>query len=91
MDFEWDDKKAKSNLQKHGVTFEEAMTCFYDPHQIAFYDPEHSEHENREILIGHSSNGRLLVVVYVIRDQNIRIISTRAATKLEAKDYEKRI
>lgn len=91
MNFEWDDKKAKSNLQKHGVAFDEAITCFYDPHQIAFYDPDHSEHESREILIGHSSHGRLLVVVHVIRNENIRIISTRVATKSETKEYEKRI
>lgn len=62
MQFEWDDDKAQVNLAKHGVAFEEALTCFYDPEQVAFYDPDHSEDEDRELPIGHSSRGRLLVV-----------------------------
>jgi len=61
MHFEWDELKAERNKRKHGVTFVEAMDCFYDPHQIAFYDPDHSEDEDREILIAHSREGRLLV------------------------------
>lgn len=91
MEFEWNDLKAKMNVQKHGVSFEEAITCFYDPRQVAFYDPDHSDNEDREILIGHSNQGRLLLVVYTIRDETIRIISARQATKRECDDYEKRI
>lgn len=53
MQFEWGDDKAEANLGKHGVSFEEALTCFYDPEQVALYDPQHSEDEDREMLIGH--------------------------------------
>jgi uncharacterized DUF497 family protein len=91
MIFEWDDSKAKSNLRKHDIAFEEAIACFYDPCGSAFDDPEHSKTEHREILIGHSKTGKLLVVVYVIREESIRIISARSATKKEAQNYEKRI
>ena len=91
MDFEWDDNKAKLNLQKHGIAFHEALTCFYDPVQLAFYDPDHIENEHREILVGNSTQGRLLVVIYTIRSEHIRIISARPATKREVKDYEERI
>ena len=91
MHFEWDEEKADKNLQKHGISFDEAVTCFYDPTQIAFYDPDHSESEYREILIGHSNNGRLLLVVYTLREDAIRVISARKATKKEAEDYAQRI
>ena len=91
MEFEWGDLKAKMNAKKHGISFEEAVTCFYDLHQIAFYDPDHSDDEDREILIGRSNQGRLLLVVYTIRGESIRIISARQATKQEGDDYEKRI
>jgi uncharacterized protein len=91
MEFEWNESKAKMNAQKHGVSFEEAVSCFYDRHQVAFYDPDHSGDEDREIMIGHSNHGRLLLVVYTIRDESIRIISVRQATKREGEDYEKRI
>jgi len=87
MQFEWHEQKAKINLKKHGISFEEAVGSFYDPHQIAFEDPEHSEDKFREILIGHSKNGRLLLVVYTVREKTIRLISARLATKKEAKDY----
>jgi len=87
MHFEWDELKAERNKRKHGVTFVEAMDCFYDPHQIAFYDPDHSEDEDREILIAHSREGRLLVVIYTLRGDTIRIISARRATHREAEDY----
>lgn len=91
MEFEWNEAKGAINAEKHGVNFEEALTCFYDPHQIAFYDPNHSEDEDREILIAHSNQGRLLLVVYTIRDKKIRLISSRQATKRESEEYEKRI
>ena len=64
-----------------------ALTLFYDLHQVAFCDPDHSEDEDREILIGHSSQGRLLLVIYTLRDKAIRIISVRRATQREAEDY----
>ena len=91
MEFEWNELKANVNAKKHGVSFEEAVTCFYDEQQVAFYDPEHSDDEDREILIGHSNHGRLLLVVYTIRDESIRLISARPATKHEGKAYERRI
>jgi uncharacterized DUF497 family protein len=87
MHFEWDDDKAEANLAKHGVSFEEALTCFYDPRQVAFYDPEHSEDEDRELLIGHSDQGRLLMVSYTLREPMIRLISARKATRQETKTY----
>lgn len=87
MQFEWDDEKAEANLDKHGVSFEEALTCFYDPEQIALYDPEHSEDEDRELLIGHSKQGRLLLVSYTLREPILRLISARKATRREAKTY----
>jgi len=87
MQFEWDDDKAEVNLAKHGVSFEEALACFYDPEQAAFYDPEHSEDEDRELLIGHSKQGRLLIISYTLRGQTIRLISARKATRREAKIY----
>jgi uncharacterized DUF497 family protein len=91
MRFEWDDSKAESNVRKHGVTFDEALSVFYDPHQTAFYDPDHSEDEDREILMGHSRQGRLLVVIYTLRDDAIRIVSARRATRKETKDHAQRI
>lgn len=87
MQFEWDDGKAQANLAKHGVSFDEARSCFYDPQQIAFYDPDHSEDEDRELLIGHSNQGRLLIVSYTLRRPVIRLISARKATRREAKIY----
>ncbi|GAB4393519.1 MAG: BrnT family toxin [Gammaproteobacteria bacterium] len=91
MEFKWHETKAKTNAKKHGVSFEEALTCFYDPHQVAFYDPEHSDDEDREILIAHSEKGRLLLVCYTIRHEVIRLISARLATKREVKTYEEGI
>lgn len=91
MEFEWHDTKAKANATKHGVTFEEAMSCFYDPLQISFYDPDHSDHEAREIMIAHSCKARMLLVCYTLRDETIRLISARLATKREVKNYEEGI
>ena len=84
-------KKAKSNFSKHKVLFEEAVSCFYDPCQISFEDPDNSEDEFREILIGHSNKGRLLLVAHTLRKNKIRIISTRLTTKMEMRAYAKRI
>jgi len=87
MQFEWNDNKAQGNARKHGVTFDEALSAFYDVRQVAFYDPDNSDDEDREILIGHSKNGRLLLVVYTVRGQTVRIISARRTTRKEAEDY----
>lgn len=87
MLFEWDDGKAAANRAKHGVSFDEALSCFYDPEQVAFYDPDHSGDEDRELLIGHSRRGRLLVVAYTLRGSVIRLISARRATRKETKAY----
>lgn len=89
LKFDWDPVKAKSNYQKHGVTFTEAMSCFYDPMHILIDDPESSTHESRLILIGVSGKLRVLVVVHLdVPDEKIRIISARKATKTERKQYE---
>ena len=86
--FEWDENKNTLNKIKHKISFQEAKSCFYDPEQIAFYDPEHSNAEDREILIGHSEQNRLMMVVYTLRNEKIRIISARKASKQEIKTYE---
>jgi uncharacterized DUF497 family protein len=88
MQFEWDKKKAKRNLKKHRVSFEEAMTVFYDPLSATFEDPDHSEEEERLITIGYSSRSRLLVVSHAERRKTIRIISARTATAHERKKHE---
>jgi uncharacterized DUF497 family protein len=88
MQFEWDPKKAKQNLIKHGVSFDEAVAAFYDPLSATFDDPNHSENEQRYITIGFSSQGRLLVVAHAERGGNIRIISARCATAYERKKHE---
>ena len=93
MRFEWDEQKNKSNRTKHGIWFEEAQSVFCDPHGRLFYDPEHSEREDRFILLGMSSVTRLLVVVHCYRssDSVVRIISARKATRREVRFYEEGI
>jgi uncharacterized DUF497 family protein len=88
LTFEWDEDKAKANLKKHRVSFEEAKTVFNDPLAITIPDPQHSSDESRYIDIGCSSQGRTLVVVYTERKENIRVISSREATRLERQRYE---
>jgi uncharacterized protein len=88
MFFEWDEKKAKTNYAKHQVGFDEAKTVFNDPLSITIHDKEHSLNEHRYVDIGISNKRRLLVVVYTERDSNIRIISSRRATKSEREAYE---
>ncbi len=88
LQFEWDSKKAKLNLVKHGVSFKEALTVFADPLAKIFDDEEHSAGERREILIGHSARNRLLLVCFLARRTRVRLISARKATRLERKDYE---
>ena len=87
--FEWDSKKAASNVKKHGVTFDEAATVFGDPLAVIFDDEDHSQDERREIIIGHSILGQLLLVSFTERDKMVvRIISARKANRRERKDYE---
>ena len=89
VQFEWDPEKAASNQRKHQITFEDAQTVFADPHAIIVPDEWHSDTEEREIIIGHSSHDRLLFVIFTERSQlSIRIISARRATLKERRDYE---
>jgi len=89
LNFEWDEEKTKTNFKKHRVSFDEAITVFLDPFSITIADPNHSVDEQRYIDIGSSDKGRVLVVVYIERLLNIRIISCRKATPSERKLYEK--
>lgn len=86
--FEWDPKKAETNLGKHGVSFTEASTAFGDPLSLNMADPDHSEHEHRFIVLGLSDRYRLLVVSYTERPPRTRIISARLATRHERRLYE---
>ena len=86
--FEWDKRKAASNYRKHGVSFEEAATAFGDRLSLTIPDPDHSQQEERFILIGLSAAGRLLVVAHTERLDTIRIISARLATRGEKVNYE---
>jgi len=87
-EFEWDARKASANRRRHGVTFAEAETVFWDPLAVIHYDPDHFALERREIIIGSSAGGRLLVVSFTERGERIRIISARTATRPERQDYE---
>ncbi len=88
LKFTWDPEKQKSNRAKHGFSFEEASTCFYDPMHILISDPVSSE-EDRSVLAGVSSKSRLLVAVHLEKtDVSIRLISARKTTRLERKHYE---
>ncbi len=89
MEFEWDRKKAKYNLRKHGVSFEEASTVFDDLLATVYEDETHSVHEKRFFMIGTSVRRRLLIVYFADRSQRIRVISARTPTKREKKFYEK--
>jgi uncharacterized DUF497 family protein len=86
--FQWDDNKARINLRKHGVDFEEGVTIFNDPLVATMPDTAHSENEQRFISIGMSVKGTVLVVVYTERNEKTRLISCRKATKTEIKRYE---
>ena len=86
--FEWDSRKAKKNEKKHAVTFKEAASSFGDLKSITINDPEHSDEEERFILIGTSVKNRQIVVVHTEMDDVIRIISARKATRKEIKQYE---
>ena len=89
LEFAWDESKNKWNQHKHGLTFNEASTAFYDENAKEFFDPDHSDEEERFILLGMSQKARILVVCYCYRSEEsiIRIISSRKANKLEQKAY----
>ena len=91
LNFNWDLRKAAENIKNHGVAFEEAQTVFYDDFAIEFYIDEHSEWEDRFLLLGLSSQLNLLMVCHCYRksDSEIRIISARKATKSESKRYKR--
>jgi uncharacterized DUF497 family protein len=89
--FSWDPGKAKTNLARHGVSFDDAKTVFDDDFFLVFADPDHSMEESRFIIIGQSKQGRLLVVAYTERSDTIRIISAREATPHERRDYAEEI
>jgi uncharacterized DUF497 family protein len=88
MKFEWDENKAAKNLSKHQVSFDEAKTVFDDPLYIDFYDPDHSEDEDRYLIVGQSTRGRLLIVSYTERGNSVRLISAREVTSKERRVYE---
>ena len=86
--FEWDDQKAASNLLKHGVSFDEAVSVFGDGWALTFADTDHAEAEDRSRTYGISNKARLLVVIHTERHNGIRIISARKATRYEKSIYE---
>lgn len=90
VEFEWNSAKASSNLKKHGISFDEAKSVFYDEYAIQFYDEENSVLEDRFLMLGISNESRILIVCHCERNtgQRIRIISARKATKTERKFYE---
>ncbi len=91
LTFEWDANKARANLAKHAVSFQEATTVFGDPVSLTIPDPAHSQAENRFIILGRSHQDRILVVVHTERGDNVRIISARPASRRERKQYEQAI
>jgi hypothetical protein len=88
MKFDWDENKAARNSLKHGVSFEEAKTVFDDPLYVDFYDPNHSNDEKRYLIVGQSSQGKLLIVSYTERRDSICLISAREVTRVEREAYE---
>jgi uncharacterized DUF497 family protein len=88
--FEWDDRKATANFEKHGVILEEAATVFRDPFGRSMLDTTHSEDENRFVLIGNSESSRILTVTFVEREDRLRLISAREATPRERRERERR-
>ena len=89
ISFEWDERKNRTNIRKHGIAFEEAATVFFDGNAILFDDPEHSGQEERFLLLGMSAEANVMIVCHCIRqsDTVIRIISARRATKKEKQRY----
>lgn len=89
--FQWDEQKNKINQQKHGISFEEAESVFFDDYAVQFWDEDHSQEEERFLLLGISSKMRRLLVVHCFREEDsiIRIISARKPTKNESKEYRR--
>jgi len=85
--FEWDDPKAASNLRMHGVSFDEALSVFGDPMALTFADTDHSDNEDRSRTYGMSNQARLLVIIHTERQNRIRLISARKATRYEKSIY----
>ncbi len=94
MKFEWDERKEKINIQKHGISFEQASYVFSDPFALNKYDDEHSNEEDRWIILGKSMNETILVIVHTFRNEDgmefVRIISARKAVKKEQQAYQQR-
>ena len=92
VQFEWDNNKNQMNISKHKVSFEEAQTVFYDEHALLIEDPDHSNQEERFILLGFSASVRMLIVCHCYRhkDKVIRLISARKANKSEERQYQKK-
>lgn len=86
--FEWNLRKAASNARKHGVTFFEAKTAFDDPFALTIHDPDHSVEEDRYLLLGSTTLGKIVVVAHLLRGDNVRIISARVSTSTERRTYE---
>jgi len=88
--FEWDRGKEAANRKKHGIDFGEASTVFGDPLSLTIADPNHSTDEQRFVIVGASERRRVVVVVHTVRQERIRLISARLATKSEKRSYEER-
>jgi hypothetical protein len=86
--FEWDERKARQNVRKHGVSFEEASSVFFDPLSVTGDDPDHAIEERRWVIFGLSSSRRLLIVAFAEREDSIRIVSAREMTAGERYIYE---
>ena len=86
--FEWDAEKARQNVDKHGISFEEAVTAFGDPLSLTVSDPDHSDSEERQLLLGMSRRSRLVVVAFTERGDRLRIITARRASRREKRKYE---
>lgn len=89
LEFEWDENKAVSNFQKHGISFDEAKLVFKDYSAYIFDDEKHSSHEKRELIIGYSKQDKLLIACFTMRNNKIRIINIRLTNKDEKRKYEK--
>lgn len=89
LHFEWNTRKANANQKKHGVSFDEAKSVFFDENAIQFYDPDHAEEEDRFLLLGMSFTTRVLIVCHCVRESEtlIRIISARKADQEEEREY----
>jgi len=88
MRFEWDPEKARRNLAKHGVSFDEASSAFADPLSLTIDDPDHSQGEHRLLLLGEMYSGKLVVVAHLADDETVRIVSARLAERHERRTYE---